>query len=186
MNLKTIKPLLWGSLGSFLLFGTYFIILTWANSFQHAIQQFILFWPWMSALILGFGFQVGMFSYLHLYKKSFKTAAGTTTVAATGGVSAGSMIACCLHHAADVLPILGLSAAAVFLSKYQSFFLGLGVVSNLVGITFMLYTMQKHHLFFQGGILEKIMRLNMKKIFLATLLIGSITLIFQLGGLLWR
>jgi len=181
-----VKPILVGFFGSVSLFGLYFLILSLANSVVHAWQQFILLWPWMSVLIIGFGLQVGMFIYLHQYKKSVQNVTGTTTaVAATGGVSAGSMVACCLHHVADVLPILGLSAAAVFLSRYQSFFLGFGIVSNLVGITFILHTMQKHHLFFPGGLLEKLMKLNMTKMFVITLLLGSLSLVFQLGVLLW-
>ncbi|MBT4539359.1 hypothetical protein HOI26_04000 [Candidatus Woesearchaeota archaeon] len=185
-NSRFIKPLLFGALGSLILFSIYLGILTWANSIEHAWQQFVLLWPWMSALIIGFGVQVSMFTYMHQYKKSVLSATGTTTVVATGGVSAGSMVACCLHHVVDVLPIIGLSAAAVFLSKYQSFFLELGIVSNLIGITFMLYTMQKHNLFFKGGFLEKLMKFNLKKLFIITLLVGIFVLLIQLGVILWR
>ncbi len=169
-----VKPLIWGFVGSLSLFGVYFLILTILNSVVHAWQQYKIFWLWMSTLILGFGVQVGMFAYLRGYKKvQLFSGASTSTVIATGGVSTGSMVACCLHHATDVLPILGLSAATIFLSKYQTFFLGIGVISNLVGITFMLSTIQKHHLFLQGGFLEKINMFNMKKAMYLTIIGGT-------------
>lgn len=172
-----IKPLIWGISGTILLFGIYFITLTALNSAAHAWQQFILFWPWMSILIIGFGFQVGMFAYLKGYKKiQLATGTSTTTVVATGSVSTGSMVACCLHHASDILPIIGLSAASVFLSKYQTFFLAIGAVSNAVGTTFMLYIIQKHNLYLAGGILERIQSWNMKKIMYITLFAGIIGL----------
>ncbi len=45
------------------------------------------------------------------------------------------MAACCAHHLADVLPLLGLSGVAIFLVRYQLFFIIAGVLSNVVGIT---------------------------------------------------
>ena len=98
------------------------------------------------------------------------------TVVTTGSISTGSMIACCLHHVVDVLPILGLSAIAFFLSQYQSLFLALGVVANLIGITFMFFTIQKHHLFIQGGLLSKLMRWDMKRLMFMTIGFGAIGL----------
>lgn len=61
-------------------------------------------------------------------------AAGTSTA-----VSGMAMVACCAHHAVDLLPILGLSAAALFLSEYQEQLLIFGVVANLIGISMMLW-----------------------------------------------
>ena len=58
-------------------------------------------------------------------------------IAATGGISATSMVACCAHHLVDVLPILGFSALFLFLAKYQLFFIILGITSNIIGIIFM-------------------------------------------------
>ena len=54
-----------------------------------------------------------------------------------------SMVACCLHHIADIVPILGFSVLAATLQKYQTvFFLG-GVISNGFGILLMLRMMAK-------------------------------------------
>ncbi len=124
-----ITPLSAGMAASVLMFLVYFSILSLLQSPAHAIEQFAGLWYWMVPLIIGFGIQVGLFTKL---RKSGEC------VAATGGVSVTSMAACCAHHITDLVPFLGLSAAALFLSKYQTFFLVLGVASNLVGATFML------------------------------------------------
>ncbi len=52
------------------------------------------------------------------------------------------MAACCAHHLTDVLPNLGLSGLATFLASYQVLFIVIGVLSNVVGITIMLETIQ--------------------------------------------
>jgi hypothetical protein len=44
------------------------------------------------------------------------------------------MVACCAHHATDVLPLVGLSAAATFLAEYLILFMLVGLTMNLVGI----------------------------------------------------
>jgi hypothetical protein len=62
----------------------------------------------------------------------------TGTVAASGTVSGGSMVACCSHFLLNMIPIAGVSGLAIFLVKYQAWFLGVGIVSNIIGISFML------------------------------------------------
>ena len=54
------------------------------------------------------------------------------------------MLACCAHHASDVLPLIGLSGAALFLTDYRVPFMVLGIATNLVGIVVMLRQMRKH------------------------------------------
>ncbi len=105
----------------------------------HPIDQFLLFQPWMSLLIIGFGIQLGLF---WLLRKGYHFSVHETQDAriATGtssAVSGVAMVACCAHHVVDVLPVLGLSAAAIFLSDYQQQLLILGVVANVIGIGFM-------------------------------------------------
>jgi len=48
------------------------------------------------------------------------------------------MLACCIHHVTDVLPILGLSAAASFLAQNQRPFMLLSLIVTGAGILFML------------------------------------------------
>lgn len=106
----------------------------------HPWQQFILYKYWMSALIVGFGVQAGLFWRLRSLRH--KIAAATSAVAASAGTSTAAMVVCCVHHLVDFLPLLGFSAAALFLSKYQAHFLLLGMISNLFGIGLMIYQLQ--------------------------------------------
>jgi hypothetical protein len=53
------------------------------------------------------------------------------------------MLACCVHHVADVLPLLGLSGAAVFLAQYKVPFMLLGLLSNAIGIVVLVVTIRK-------------------------------------------
>lgn len=148
-----ITPLFAGVSASALMFALYFSILSILQSPVHAIEQFAGLWYWMVPLIVGFGIQVGLFTKL---RKSGEC------VAATGGVSVTSMAACCAHHVADILPFFGLSAAALFLSKYQTFFLALGVASNLMGTTFMLDKLKG-----SGAIWPQLKKYDTQSIFMA-------------------
>ncbi len=157
------KPIIWGSAGAVGLFGLYFGILTLANSFTHAMEQFGQMWYWVFLLVAGFGLQLGLYIYIR-QRLHQKMRGAIAEVATAGGISTGSMIACCAHHVADVLPLLGLTAAAVFSADYQVPFIMLGVFSNLVGITMMLTLMQKHNLRGNSPILGALGRFNMKAV----------------------
>lgn len=62
--------------------------------------------------------------------------AGTAT-------SSVSMIACCAHHLADVLPFVGLSGLAVFLVELRTPLMLLGIATNLVGVAVMLRQLRR-------------------------------------------
>ncbi len=128
-----------------LLIIVYLGIITLAQDWSHALQQTAELWYWVLALAGGFGIQAGLFSFVRYTLRQRKKSA-TASVATSGGVSAGSMAACCAHHLSDVLPLLGLSGAAIFLVRYQLFFIIVGVLSNIIGITIMLETIQRHGL----------------------------------------
>ena len=133
-----------GGVAAVLLLMVYLGIITLAEGFEHALSQTSELWYWVMALAIGFGVQAGLFSFI---RQSNRRRVGTTAaVGASGGVSAGSMVACCAHHLSDVLPFLGLAGLATFLANYQTFFIVTGVLSNVVGITIMLDTIQHHGL----------------------------------------
>jgi len=157
------KPLLIGIAGSIILFIIYFGVISISNSFSHAVERFIEMWYLILILVAGFGFQVGLYSFIKI-SMSEKTAIATTEVAAAGGISTGSMIACCAHHITDILPIIGLSGAALFLVQYQIPFILLGIFSNLVGIAMMLVIIQEHKLFNGKKAWSKIFKYNLKTI----------------------
>lgn len=174
-------PLMWGGIAGLFLLLIYFGILTFANSFAHALQQFSDMWYWISLLVVGFGTQVGLFVYVKKAAK-IKVEAGLagSSVATAGGISATSMVACCLHHVTDVIPILGVSAAAVFLLQFQVLFIIIGVLSNLIGVTIMLKIIQEHSLYNERGILRTILRLNMKKALYVNIILSVIIFLIVL------
>ncbi len=159
------KPLLWGIIAGTALLSIYFLILTLANSFTHAVEQFQLMWYWIVILVFGFGIQAGLYTYIRgVLKLRKQSGVATTTVATAGGISTTSMIACCAHHVTDVLPILGASAAVLFLSQFQNLFMMIGVLSNIIGINLMLKIIQKNELYEKNErILPALMKLDMKK-----------------------
>ena len=162
-QMRKYRPIFVGIIGAALLLAIYLGILTGFNSFDHAVKQSLRIWPWISLLIAGFGVQLGLYSYI---RSSLKKLAKSTTaeVVATGGISTGSMIACCAHHLSEVLPIIGLSGAAVFLAKYQLPFIMLGVFSNLVGITIMLGIIQRNELYPRINIFKHLFNYNMRTV----------------------
>ena len=140
------RPVFFGTLGVGVLLLVFFGIVTIANgSVDSAFQEFKRIWYWILILASGFGFQLGLFTYLK-QRTAEKTTIATADVAASGTVSTGSMVACCAHGLVNVLPLVGISAAAAFLATYQLPLILIGVFSNLVGITIMLGIIQKHGL----------------------------------------
>src|SRR3989337_1220671 len=141
-------PFLVGLGGALLLFGLYFGIVSWAESPRHALEFFWQDRLLVIPILLGFGIQVGLYSVLklqlYLQNPSIgpaqKTSSGApaATMGAGGTTSTVAMVACCAHHAADVLPVLGLTAAAAFLAEYQQAFMLLGLGTTLIGIIVML------------------------------------------------
>lgn len=167
-----LNPWLAGLAGSGFLIGLYFLILSVANSPGYAISQFRSLWYWFLPLVIGFGVQLGLYTYVKRFEHDKLHGAGAS-VAASSGVSAGAMIACCLHHIADLLPLLGLSAAAIFLIEYQIPFIILGIASNAIGISMMLAVMQEHNLYHETGQLAGMFKANMKVVRGLTALFGA-------------
>ncbi len=152
----------------------YLGIITWAQDWSHALEQTAELWYWVLALAGGFGIQAGLFSFIRQGIR-VRRAAATGSVTASGTVSAGSMAACCAHHLSDVLPLLGLSGLATFLVNYQFFFIIVGVLSNVVGITIMLETIQHHGLSDRLGRLQWNMNRVKKVAMVSTALIIVVT-----------
>lgn len=131
-----------GILASLSLLVFYFLVFFLLDSLTGAWSQFQAIQYWVLPLVAGFGFQAGLYFFVRDALKR----APTAMVSSSGVVSAGAMVVCCLHHLADVLPLLGLAAAAVFLTKYQEWFFILAIFSNLIGVAMMLRIIKKHNL----------------------------------------
>lgn len=121
-----------GLLGSAALLTVYLGIITLAQGAAHAFEQLAIDAPFVGLIAVGFGAQIGLFVELRAVDRLHRASAAVT--AAGTGTSAAAMLACCAHHVVDLLPIVGLSAAAVFLNAYKTPLFLLGIGMNLIGI----------------------------------------------------
>jgi len=128
-----LRPLAVGLSASVGLLALYLGIITIAQDWAHAVQQLAEDRWFVAAILAGFGTQAGLFMYLRGLHSQV-TAAG---VAASTGTSTTAMLACCAHHLTEILPIIGLSGAAIFLESYKEPLLWLGIVMNGFGILYL-------------------------------------------------
>lgn len=112
----------------------YAVTMTILNGWAATVEQFFSLWHLMVPLAAGFGIQVGLYTRLKR---------GNAGVAAGGVSGGGAMLACCAHHATDVLPFMGLSGASVFLTQFQKPLLLASLGINAVGIAVMLRHLKK-------------------------------------------
>lgn len=154
------KPLVYGILSGIALLMFYFLLMTITSSYSNAVEQFIDMWYLLIILIIGFGIQIGLYTYVK--NRHYINNEGKVSVATSTGISTTSMVACCAHHLSDVLPVIGFSVAALFLSKYQYVFIFIGIISNLIGILLMLRMIKKRKFFNENnGILNFILKYNL-------------------------
>jgi hypothetical protein len=137
---RILLPIGAGILGASLLTAIYFGIVSWAESPEHALE---FFWQdrWIVfPIIIGFGIQAALYIILKkgLFLPVANMGASGAMTGAGGSTSTLAMVACCAHHVTDVLPILGLTAAAAFLAEYRQAFMLLGLGTTILGIIFML------------------------------------------------
>ncbi len=121
-----------GLVGGAALLGLYLGIISLAQGLDHALEQLAADALFVVLIAVGFGTQVALFVELRAVDRHHRAAAAVT-VAGTG-TSAAAMLACCAHHLVDLLPLVGLSAAAVFLNAYKTPLFLVGIGMNLVGI----------------------------------------------------
>ncbi len=144
-NIK-IKATIYGGLAIVLVLMVNLTVLTLLNYPPMATDIIIKYYPLFILLFLGFGLQVGLFTYF----KNLSAISCSTTVA-SGGISTVSMILCCSHYLLNILPFLGafIGASSLFaLAKYTPYFLWLGIISNAVGIGVLFYQKNKYR---KGG-----------------------------------
>jgi len=133
---KNFQAILSGLTGMAGLIAFYFLTMRlFTGSWEIALSQFKALWYFMIPLSIGFGAQVGLYKRISDLRKmnSTKNVMMANTTTSTVG-----MIACCAHHITDILPIIGLSAVSIFLVKFQTPILIVGIISNIFGIIYLL------------------------------------------------
>lgn len=176
---RIIYPLAAFISGAGIITGIYFGIVSLAESPNHAVEFFVDELRLVLPLIIGFGIQSSL--YIILKKQLFvpiSDMGGSGAVTGAGGTtSAVAMVACCAHHVTDVLPILGISGAAIFLTKYQDAFMFIGLVTMVIGILVMIRILLVEREKILGGRTSKTDRLNHKAFMALSLAAGVIGIV---------
>ena len=128
----TARSLTIGILAGAALLGVYLGVISLAQGPAHALEQLGADAPFVGLIAAGFGTQIALFVELRRIDRQHR--AGAAVTAASTGTSGAAMLACCAHHVVDLLPLVGLSAAAVFLDAYRTPLLLLGLAMNALGI----------------------------------------------------
>lgn len=126
-----------GVLGGLALLGVYFGVLTLISGWRFTWYQFGENWYWIIALTTGFGIQIGLFTAL----RARHSLGSGKVVAVSGTTSTAAMIACCSHYAVNILPFLGATGLVMFVAQYQTELFIVGILSNLLGIGYLLQKM---------------------------------------------
>ena len=111
------------------LLGVYLGIISLAQGAEHALEQLVTDGVFVGAIAIGFGIQIALFVELRAVDRRHQAAA--------------AMLACCAHHLVDLLPLIGLSAAAVFLNAYKTPMFLIGIGMNLIGIVVIARQLQR-------------------------------------------
>lgn len=146
---KKGMPLLYGTVAALVTIGFYLGLITLTSDWYNAKAQFSDYRWWLIALALGLGLQVGLFTRTRQAMAASHLKGAASGMAASGGISGVAMAICCSHYLAGLLPIIGLpflSTAVAGLERYQTQFFFLGVVSNLLGMLYIVWIMSKNGL----------------------------------------
>src|SRR3989344_1366984 len=127
------KALVNGILATTILLTVYITVVSLVSGWIFAQEQFRQFWYFVVTLAVGFGIQVGLYSYL---KTIIKTVS-PKVVATSGATSTAAMISCCAHYLVNILPILGAVGIITVISQYQVQLFWVGLAFNFAGIAYM-------------------------------------------------
>ncbi len=130
----TQKSILKGLAGVAVLLILYFGVVSALSGWSFARDQFSQNWYWFWALSLGFGIQIGLFTYLRDLHRAQVAGRGVVISGATSGVA---MLACCAHYLINIIPIIGIAGVAAIIGQYQTEIFIIGLVANLAGIGYL-------------------------------------------------
>lgn len=128
-----LRSVIAGLIAFLILLAVYFSLVSLISSFDFAKNQFSQFWYFILSLAVGFGVQIGLYTYL---KASIKQMTSKKILAVSGTTSTAAMISCCTHYLANILPILGTAGIVTFVAEYQVEIFYVGLIFNLFGIAY--------------------------------------------------
>jgi hypothetical protein len=176
MSLRVDRRIVHGLVSLLSMLFIYFGIGGLASGIEHTLHQFGIYWKYILAISSGFGVQTFLYTHIKSFNISCKG-----HLAVSGSFSTGSMVACCLHHVTDLLPIVGGAAGFLLLAYYIEPLLLVGVLSSWTGVVFMISTIQKNMLYGENEILKVIFgTLNFERMRYAALALSTLILVYFL------
>lgn len=134
MQILLSKSVKFGILAFMLMLAVYFGVVSLISGMSFALEQFAKFWYFIVALALGFGIQIGLYTYLKNLVGQHR--ASGKVVAVSGATSTAAMVSCCAHYLANILPILGVAGFLTIVAQYQIELFWLGLAFNAAGILY--------------------------------------------------
>ncbi len=134
MTAGIIRPLQFGSGAFVLLLVIYFGVVGLISGMDFALDQFAAFWYFIVPLALGFGIQVGLYTYLK--NLVGQHGASGKAVAVSGTTSTAAMVSCCAHYLTNIVPILGVTGFLTIVAEYQIELFWLGLAFNAAGLLY--------------------------------------------------
>jgi len=134
IQIMLIRPFQTGTLAFMLILAVFFGVVSLISGRDFAFEQFSEFWYFIVPLALGFGIQVGLYTYLK--NLVGKHGASGKVVAVSGTTSTAAMVSCCAHYLVNILPIMGLTGFLTVVAEYQVELFWLGLAFNAVGILY--------------------------------------------------
>jgi hypothetical protein len=189
---KSNKHYIYGIGASIVMLMFYIGIMLIFNPLYYVIEDFISKFVWFSILITLFGVQIGLITYIRNINTKRRMSKSQTAL--SGGISTTSMLACCIHHVTDFIPLIGVSAFTVFLVEFQLYFLIIGILFGVLSILNILIHIQLHSVYEIPSSFESLNKFDLfkfRKIFVGVFIMIGIVYslyivndIFNLGGVL--
>lgn len=128
------KSVRWGILAFMAMLAVYFGVVGLISGISFMLEQFTKYWYFIVTLALGFGTQVGLYTYLR--NLVGQHGASGKVVAASGATSGAAMVSCCAHYLVNILPIVGVTGFLTVVAQYQIELFWLGLAFNAAGILY--------------------------------------------------
>lgn len=137
------KSVLWGLAGAVALLGFFFVVVSLVSGWSFSFSQFSQFWYFIISLAIGFGVQIGLYTYLKsvIHQRD----ASGRVLAVSGTTSAAAMISCCAHYLANILPVIGAAGIISAIGQYQAQLFWVGLAFNVAGIFYISQKVIKFH-----------------------------------------
>lgn len=130
VNTRTVRA---GLVASGALAAFYAVVVGGASrSLEHLTDQVRADWYLLALIITGFGIQAALL--VELRRRHRMHAQAMAAGGAGAGASTAGMIACCAHHLADLVPFLGATGIAAFLTDWRLPFMVTGIGVNAIAI----------------------------------------------------